>query len=177
MQDICDVSIDLLYNFAPHLPMWRAAHALWGGAPQATRPARKVYVGSLPVASSEAEITHFFNQMMVAANAVTPNMPGQPVLSCYINHEKRFAFVEFRTVEEASNAMALDGLGYRGEILRVGAIPLGSAFKVDRCMPTTAQPMARHAWLPSVSLGSSSMPKLCMLTVAQRVCGMLGCPL
>lgn len=90
---------------------------------QATRPARKIYVGSLPVASSEAEITHFFNQMMVAAKATTPNMPGQPVLSCYINHEKRFAFVEFRTVEEASNAMALDGLGYRGETLRVRREP------------------------------------------------------
>jgi splicing factor U2AF subunit len=28
----------------------------------------------------------------------------------YINHEKKFAFVEMRTVEEASNAMALDGI-------------------------------------------------------------------
>jgi splicing factor U2AF subunit len=28
----------------------------------------------------------------------------------YINQEKKFAFVEMRTVEEASNAMALDGI-------------------------------------------------------------------
>ena len=28
----------------------------------------------------------------------------------YINHEKKFAFVEMRSVEEASNAMALDGI-------------------------------------------------------------------
>lgn len=28
----------------------------------------------------------------------------------YINHEKKFAFVEMRTVEEASNAMSLDGI-------------------------------------------------------------------
>jgi hypothetical protein len=28
----------------------------------------------------------------------------------YINHEKKFAFVEMRTVEEASNAMALHGI-------------------------------------------------------------------
>ena len=27
----------------------------------------------------------------------------------YINQEKKFAFVEFRSVEECSNAMALDG--------------------------------------------------------------------
>ncbi|KAK9787875.1 hypothetical protein WJX73_005035 [Symbiochloris irregularis] len=85
----------------------------------ATRPARKIYVGSLPVAASEAEITHFFNQVMAAAQATTPHMPGQPVVSCYINHDKRFAFVELRTVEEASNALALDGVGYRGETLRI----------------------------------------------------------
>ena len=32
------------------------------------------------------------------------------VLSVYINREKQFAFIEFRTAEEASNAMALDGV-------------------------------------------------------------------
>ena len=31
-------------------------------------------------------------------------------MNVYINHEKNFAFVEMRTVEEASNAMALDGI-------------------------------------------------------------------
>lgn len=35
---------------------------------------------------------------------------GDSVVNVYINHEKKFAFVEMRTVEEASNAMALDGI-------------------------------------------------------------------
>ena len=30
-------------------------------------------------------------------------------MNVYINTEKKFAFVEFRSVEECSNAMALDG--------------------------------------------------------------------
>ena len=30
-------------------------------------------------------------------------------MNVYINQEKKFAFVEFRSVEECSNAMALDG--------------------------------------------------------------------
>jgi hypothetical protein len=38
--------------------------------------------------------------------------PGDAVVNVYINQEKRFAFVEMRTVEEASNAMALDGIVY-----------------------------------------------------------------
>jgi len=36
---------------------------------------------------------------------------GPPVIGCYLNPDKRFAFVEFRNVEEASNAMAFDGVG------------------------------------------------------------------
>ena len=37
----------------------------------------------------------------------------------YINYEKKFAFVEFRTVEETSNAMALDGIMFEGVSVRV----------------------------------------------------------
>lgn len=35
---------------------------------------------------------------------------GDAVVNVYINQEKKFAFVEMRTVEEASNAMTLDGI-------------------------------------------------------------------
>ena len=35
---------------------------------------------------------------------------GDAVVNVYINQEKKFAFVEMRTVEEASNGIALDGI-------------------------------------------------------------------
>ena len=38
--------------------------------------------------------------------------PGRPVLSVYLNMEKRFGFIEFRTVEEATAALGLDGIVY-----------------------------------------------------------------
>lgn len=41
------------------------------------------------------------------------------MVNVYINYEKKFAFVEFRTVEEASNAMALDGIMFEGVTVRV----------------------------------------------------------
>ena len=44
---------------------------------------------------------------------------GDAVVNVYINHEKKFAFVEMRSVEEASNAMALDGI-----IFEVLSLPL-----------------------------------------------------
>lgn len=48
-------------------------------------------------------------QVMMAVGACSS--PGVPVIGCYLNPDKRFAFVEFRNVEEASNAMAFDGVG------------------------------------------------------------------
>ena len=45
---------------------------------------------------------------------------GDAVVNVYINHEKKFAFVEMRTVEEASNAMALDGIMF--EVCRLSFV-------------------------------------------------------
>ncbi len=39
-------------------------------------------------------------------------------MNVYINQEKKFAFVEFRSVEECSNAMALDGCALAAVALR-----------------------------------------------------------
>ncbi|GFP96681.1 splicing factor u2af large subunit a [Phtheirospermum japonicum] len=63
---------------------------------QATRFARRVYVGGLPPLANEQTITRFFSHVM---NAVGGNSagPGDAVVNVYINHEKKFAFVEMRT--------------------------------------------------------------------------------
>ncbi|CAM6113217.1 unnamed protein product [Calypogeia fissa] len=76
---------------------------------QATRHARRVYVGGLPPMANEQTIATFFSQVMAAVGGNTAG-PGDAVVNVYINQEKKFAFVEMRTVEEASNAMALDGI-------------------------------------------------------------------
>ncbi|KAH8511897.1 hypothetical protein H0E87_009177 [Populus deltoides] len=85
---------------------------------QATRHARRVYVGGLPPLANEQTIAAFFSHIMasIGGNAAGP---GDAVVNVYINHEKKFAFVEMRTVEEASNAMALDGIIFEGVAVRV----------------------------------------------------------
>ncbi|XP_068323689.1 splicing factor U2af large subunit B-like [Pyrus communis] len=85
---------------------------------QATRHARRVYVGGLPPLANEQTIATFFSQVMAA---IGRNSVGSSdaVVNVYINHEKKFAFVEMRTVEEASNAMALDGILFEGVAVRV----------------------------------------------------------
>ncbi|CAN6195587.1 unnamed protein product [Urochloa humidicola] len=80
---------------------------------QVTRPARRVYVGGLPPSANKQSVATFFNQSMAAVGGNTGG-PGDAVLDVYMNHECRFAFVEMRLVEEASNAMALDGILFEG---------------------------------------------------------------
>ncbi|XP_057950048.1 splicing factor U2af large subunit A-like isoform X2 [Malania oleifera] len=85
---------------------------------QATRHARRVYIGGLPPVVNEQTIATFFSHIMIAIGGNSAG-PGDAVVNVYINHEKKFAFVEMRTVEEASNAMALDGIVFEGVSVRV----------------------------------------------------------
>nr|GMC65398.1 splicing factor U2af large subunit A-like isoform X1 [Ipomoea batatas] len=85
---------------------------------QATRHARRVYVGGLPPSANEQSVATFFNHVMSAIGGNTAG-PGDAVVNVYINHEKKFAFVEMRSVEEASNAMALDGIILEGTPVKV----------------------------------------------------------
>lgn len=85
---------------------------------QATRHARRVYVGGLPPSANEQTIATFFSQVMTAVGGNSAG-PGDSVVNVYINQEKKFAFVEMRSVEEASNAMALDGISFEGVSVRV----------------------------------------------------------
>ncbi|CAN0880358.1 Splicing factor U2af large subunit B [Linum grandiflorum] len=85
---------------------------------QATRHARRVYVGGLPPTANEQSVATYFNQVMAAIGGNTAG-PGDAVVNVYINHDKKFAFVEMRSVEEASNAMALDGIIFEGAPVKV----------------------------------------------------------
>ncbi|KAJ6767117.1 U2 SNRNP AUXILIARY FACTOR LARGE SUBUNIT [Salix purpurea] len=86
---------------------------------QATRHARRVYVGGLPPLANEQTIAAFFSHIMASIGGNAAGPAGDAVVNVYINHEKKFAFVEMRTVEEASNAMALDGIIFEGVAVRV----------------------------------------------------------
>ncbi|KAB2084047.1 hypothetical protein ES319_A05G308200v1 [Gossypium barbadense] len=85
---------------------------------QATRHARRVYVGGLSPTANEQLVATFFSHVMAAIGGNTAG-PGDAVVNVYINHEKKFAFVEMRSVEEASNAMALDGIIFEGAPVKV----------------------------------------------------------
>jgi len=85
----------------------------------ADRAGRRVYVGNLAVKVKEAEIRDFFNAVMIAASG-PERKPGDAVLGVFLNQQKRFAFVEFRSAIEATQAMDLDGIQFKGLCLKLG---------------------------------------------------------
>ncbi|KAI9101205.1 splicing factor U2AF 65 kDa subunit-like protein [Phlyctochytrium arcticum] len=81
------------------------------------RQARRLYVGNIPYGIQEDALLEFFNQQMEEANLKTAT--GLPVIAAQINLDKNYAFVEFRSHEEATAAMAFDGLAFAGQSLKI----------------------------------------------------------
>lgn len=90
------------------------------GAPALTRQARRLYVGNIPFNITENELIEFFQSNMISNSDTTTQPPaGNCVLGCQINMDKNFAFVEFRSIEHATAAIALDGISCRGQSLKI----------------------------------------------------------
>lgn len=82
-----------------------------------TRQARRLYVGNIPFGVSEEEMMDFFNQQMHISGLA--QAPGNPILACQINLDKNFAFLEFRSIDETTQAMAFDGINFKGQSLKI----------------------------------------------------------
>jgi splicing factor U2AF subunit len=85
---------------------------------QDTKAMRELYVGNLPAGITSAQLCQFMNQV---AQAVKVNsLPGEPILSATMGGGGLFAFVEFRTAEEAANGLRLNGVELLGSQLKIG---------------------------------------------------------
>ncbi|KAJ3333680.1 hypothetical protein HDU76_005154 [Blyttiomyces sp. JEL0837] len=101
----------------PIQPAAAAAAVPATGSSLVARQSRRLYVGSIPYGVTEEALISFFGETMSQLNLATSSQP--PVVSAQINHDKNYAFVEFRTPEECTAAMALDGLPYSGQTLKI----------------------------------------------------------
>lgn len=102
-----------------------------------TRQARRLYVGNIPFGCSEEEMMDYFNAQMHACGF--SQAPGNPVLACQINLDKNFAFLEFRSIDETTQAMAFDGINFKGQSLKIRR-------------PHDYQPMPGMSETPSVAV-------------------------
>merc|ERR1719186_1199936 len=59
----------------------------------------------------------FFNQQMHLAGLA--QAAGNPVLACQVNLDKNFAFLEFRSIDETTQAIAFDGINFKGQSLKI----------------------------------------------------------
>ena len=81
-------------------------------------------------------------------------MDNDPIISVYINRERRFVFLEFKTMEITTACLALDGIDVMGQ----------GKVKVKR--PNDYN--AAMAPLPSPNLGSTlNVPPIAIIFLAQ----------
>lgn len=82
-----------------------------------TRQARRLYIGNIPFGVTEEEMMEYFNQQMHLVGLAQAD--GNPILACQINLEKNFAFLEFRSIDETTQALAFDGIHFKGQSLKI----------------------------------------------------------
>lgn len=78
---------------------------------------RRLYVGNIPFGVSELAMMDFFNQQMHLTGLSQTD--GNPVIAVQINLDKNFAFLEFRSIDETTAAMAFDGIVFQGQSLKI----------------------------------------------------------
>ncbi|CBX95738.1 hypothetical protein IAQ61_004571 [Plenodomus lingam] len=81
-------------------------------APSAAKQSKRLYVHNLPSGVSSEELMEFFNLQLNGLNVVS----GQdPCLSAQIATSKEYAALEFKTPEDATVALAMNGISMREE--------------------------------------------------------------
>jgi splicing factor U2AF subunit len=75
---------------------------------QQHKEVRRVYAGNLPNGVSEEEVKGFFNKMVSEISGTS----GKCVTSVSLQKEKNFAYVDFRSIEDANLAMSFDGMAF-----------------------------------------------------------------
>ena len=100
-----------------------AASSMSSGAAYA-RQARRLYVGNITLQANEQNVADFFNQQMREKGWAIDDDPAgvqapESVVSVQVNHEKSYAFVEYRSAAEASSAMGFDGIVFQGQVLKI----------------------------------------------------------
>uniref|UniRef100_A0A0G4GS89 RRM domain-containing protein n=1 Tax=Chromera velia CCMP2878 TaxID=1169474 RepID=A0A0G4GS89_9ALVE len=82
-----------------------------------SKHARKVYVGAIPPHTTDLLLRNFFNQTL---RQLLPNaQEGDFVVSTFVAGERKYAFVEFRSIEEANFVLNLDGLNFLGNVIKM----------------------------------------------------------
>lgn len=75
--------------------------------PSNARQSKRLFVYNIPAAATEDSITDFFNLQLNGLNVVDG---VDPCISAQIGKDREFALVEFKTPEDSTTALAMDGI-------------------------------------------------------------------
>jgi len=120
--------------------------------------AYKVYCGfsNLTIAPNEEELRQFFNVTMVAAQGAN-RKPGDSVIGVYVSPERRYAFISFRSREEAIQALDLDGINFRGQRLRLGVATHAQGSGTSRTTPFVRPAGIKHLNIERLGIMSTQV--------------------
>jgi len=83
-----------------------------------SKKARRLYLGNMPnVGMTPTHMVEFFNTACKTAGVAI--MPGDPVIEAYVSPEGKYGFLEFRSIDECTAGIALNGITFQGSQLTV----------------------------------------------------------
>lgn len=79
---------------------------------------RKLYIGNIPPNIDTSTLVKLINHALKDLKATIAD--GDPVVSAWISPDGHYAFVEFRSVDEANNGFKLNNICIQNQPLKVG---------------------------------------------------------
>lgn len=77
-----------------------------------SRQSKRLLVSKLPSVTNEDSLTGFFNLQLNGLNVIEAN---DPCVHCQFSNDKSFAVLEFRNPQDATVALALDGISMEAD--------------------------------------------------------------
>ena len=80
--------------------------------PSTARQSKRLFVYNLPASASDESVADFFNLQL---NGLNVTRGQDPCISAQVSKDQSYALLEFKTAEDATNAMAMDGISMEAE--------------------------------------------------------------
>ncbi|GAB1740179.1 hypothetical protein NU219Hw_g5297t1 [Hortaea werneckii] len=80
--------------------------------PSTARQSKRLFVYNIPASATDDSVSDFFNLQL---NGLNTTRGQDPCISAQVSADKAYALLEFKTAEDATNAMALDGISMEPE--------------------------------------------------------------
>ena len=82
--------------------------------PSTARQSKRLFVYNLPASASDETIADFFNLQL---NGLNVTRGVDPCISAQVSNDQSYALLEFKTAEDATNGMAMDGISMEPEAM------------------------------------------------------------